>query len=209
MSSQGVVDVHQAQLRELLALIRFSAAKFLEHDVQHQRGGLAMRARRRVEVVIGAWGEMLASDVWTDAAHEAVVCETPRRWKGRAALIPLPGFALLAPLTWLPHGFWVAMAVLWLFVLPFTPQLVRELRRSRRHRAGAPVLTFLASRRKGAGRALLDARCEAADSRKTWLCLDAPAALEGFYSGSGFVKVGEPDIGPVRTIIYMERAPRG
>jgi hypothetical protein len=202
------VDAYQARLRELPALVQLVADKFIEHDRRYQGGGGLLRTRRRAEVVVGAWGEMLAADVWTDGRREAVVCETPKRRKARFYISVLVGALLLSPLAALPNGTVVLFTVLAALVLPFVPAGLRDVRCARRHRDGTAVLTFLASRRRGAGRALLDARCDAADSRRAWLCLDAPAELESYYRGSGVEKVGDPEIRPDQTIIYMERAPR-
>ncbi|MFP5319495.1 MAG: hypothetical protein ACLGI2_14535 [Acidimicrobiia bacterium] len=208
MSSQGIVEIHEARLRELPELVRLVRVKFLEHDGRYRSGGRLARVRRRAEVIVGAWGEMLSADVWTDLAHDAVVCETPRRRKPRFWAAVAVVALLFSPLVALPNGALVALVTLMAVLLPFLPGGIRDLRRARQHRSGAAVLTFLASRRPGAGRALLDARCEAADARRAWLCLDAPEALEEFYRGSGFERVGHADITPGRTI-YMERAPRG
>ena len=199
----------RARLRDCPELVRLIVAKFLEHDIRYQAGRWWWRARRRAEVFAGAWGEMLSSDVWTDEAHDAVVCETPERRKWWL-VAPVVGFAALGPfVAMLPgavQGVLVVMAIVGLISL--VPTLRRELRRSKRHRPNAAVLTFLASRRPGAGRALLDARCDAADGRGAWLCLDAPEALEHWYAQSGFVTVGDPVLEPGRILVYMEREPR-
>lgn len=204
-----LVGLHQARLRELGDLTRMWTAKALEHDKRYEHGGRFVRARRRTEEFVGAWGQMMSRDVWTDGAHDAVLCEPSGRWPKPRFFMATTAIALmLSPLLQLPHGGWVVAATLVGLVLPFSPSLVGDYRRMRRHRRGATVLTFLASRRPGAGRALLDARCAVADARQAWLCLDAPIELEGFYEGSGFGTVGEPETSLGRTLIYMERPPQ-
>ncbi|HWI05442.1 MAG TPA: hypothetical protein VNT52_16675, partial [Acidimicrobiales bacterium] len=198
---------HQARLGEMPELARVITAKFLEYDPVYQNGNRRQRAARRTKEVVGAWGEMLARDVWTDRDRDAAVCESTRLPKLRFFTATTAIAVLFSPLLLLPHGRVVMVATLVALVLPFSPTLARDLRRTRRHRAGATVLTFLASRLPGAGRALLDARCRAADERQAWLCLDAPIELQGFYNGSGFKTVGEPEVIPGRVLIYMERAP--
>lgn len=205
--STGVVGPHEARLRELPELARVIVAKFLEYDPLYQCGGRRQRASRRAKEVVGAWGEMLARDVWTDRDRDSVVCESTRLPRLRFFAATTAIAVLFSPLLLLPHGRLVVVATLVALVLPFSPTLARDLRRTRRHRSRATVLTFLASRHPGAGRALLDGRCMAADKRQAWLCLDAPIELEGFYGGSGFQRVGEPEVIPGRVLIYMERAP--
>lgn len=160
------LDEHRARPRECTELVRLIVAKFLEHDVRYQAGGWWWRARRRAEVFTGAWAEILCSDVWTDEAHDAVVCQTPERRK-LWPLAPVAGFAALGPFVAMLPGpvQWVLVVMAVVGFISLVPTLRRELRRSKRHRPNAGVLTFLASRRPGAGRALLDARCEAADGR--------------------------------------------
>jgi len=207
--TRGPELVHQARLRELPGLARMWTAKSLEHDKRYEHGGRFLRALRRTEEFVGVWGQMLSRDVWTDGARDAVVCEPSGRWPKPRFFMATTAIALvLSPLLQLPHGGWVVAATLVGLVLPFSPTLAGDYRRMRRHRPGATVLTFLASRRPGAGRALLDDRCAAADARQAWLCLDAPIELEGFYNGSGFANVAEPEISLGRTLIYMERPPQ-
>jgi hypothetical protein len=206
--STDLVEPHQARLRELPELARVMATKFLEHDPLYRNGGRRQRAWRRAKESVGAWGEMLARDVWSDRDRDAVVCESTRLPKLRFFAATTAIAILFSPLLHLPHGRVVVAATLVALVLPFSPTLARDLRRTRRHRRGATVLTFLASRRPGAGRALLDARCRAADERQAWLCLDAPIELEGFYNESGFKTVGEPEVIPGRVLVYMEREPQ-
>lgn len=204
-----LVGLHRARLRELPGLARIWMAKSLEHDKRYEHGGRFVRAFRRTEELIGAWGQMLSRDVWTDGARDAVLCEPSGRWPRPRFFMATTAIALvLFPLLQLPHGVWIVGAIIVAPVLAFRPTLLGDYRRMRRHRRGATVLTFLASRRPGAGRALLDARCAAADARQAWLCLDAPIELEGFYNGSGFRSVGDPEVSVGRTLIYMERPPQ-
>jgi len=206
-AAPGVVAVRRARLHELPGLVGLVVTEFLKYDARYQNGGLLKRATRRARVFAGAWGEMLSSDVWTDSSHEAVVCETPERWKpGVVVAIVAVAAVLVLTLVRLSYRTQaVSIGVMVLGVLALVPTLVRERRRSRRHRPGAAVLTFLASRRPGAGRALLDARCRAADARQAWLCLDAPVKLEGYYAQAGFKN---PDAATGDPVIYMEREPR-
>lgn len=206
--SPDVVEPHLARLRELPELARITVAKFLEHDPLYRNGSRRQRVLRRAKESVGAWGEMLARDVWTDRDRNAVVCESTRVPKLRFFAATTAIAILFSPLLQLPHGRLIVVATLVALVLPFSPTLARDLRRTRRHRRGATVLTFLASRRPGAGRALLDARSRAADERQAWLCLDAPIELKGFYSGAGFKAVGEPEVIPGRVLVYMEREPQ-
>lgn len=202
----GVVAVRRASLHELPGLVRLVVTQFLKYDPRYQGGGVLQRATRRARVFAGAWGEMLATDVWTDRSQDAVVCETPERWKpGVAVAVVVVAAVLVLTVLRLPYRAQaLSIGVMVLGVLALVPTLVRERRRSQRHRPGAAVLTFLASGRPGAGRALLDARCQAADTRRAWLCLDAPVKLEGYYAQAGF---RNPDAAPGH-LVYMEREPR-
>lgn len=205
-AAPGMVAVRRARLHELPGLVRLVVTEFLKYDPRYQSGGLLQRATRRARVFAGAWGEMLATDVWTDRSHDAVVCETPERWKPGVVVATVVAAAVLVlgvlRLSYRAQA--LSVGVMVLGVLALVPALVRERRRSQRHRPGAAVLTFLASRRPGAGRALLDARCQAADARRGWLCLDAPVKLEGYYAQAGF---RNPDAAPGHPLVYMEREP--
>ena len=205
----GVVAIRRARLQELPTLVLLVVGKVLEHDSGHHRGSRLRRVVQGARVFAGAWGEMLSTDVWTDTSHDAVVCETPERFKAglllAATAVSVVGFV---PFVMISHRSQLIVAgVMTVLVSALAPTLMRERRRSRRHRSGAAVLTFLASRRPGAGRALLEARCRAADAKHQWLCLDAPVQLEDYYRKSGFERVGDPEAAPGRTLIYMERAP--
>ena len=130
---------------------------------------------------------MLATDVWTDSSHEAVVCETPERWKpgGVVATVVLAAVLVLTVVGLPYRAQALSLGVMVLGALALVPTLVRERRRSRRHRPGAAVLTLLASRRPGAGRAVLDARGRAADARQAWLWPGCPGEARGVLRAGG------------------------
>ncbi len=123
--------------------------------------------------------------------------------------------------------FIAAVGVLEVVLLPRSPVLVRlavagglcfgmvRLRRSHRARAALrehrpPNGLFVAnlvSRRKGAGREILDAFWARAASESRPLCLEAAAVPElvAYYRRAGLEKVGEPVWDGRRDLVYMQR----
>jgi len=193
-------------------LAAFIVAKFLERDRSYQRADKLGRARRRTRIFAEVWLEMLSRDVWTDTASHAAVCETASRWKPGLLVLPATALGALGVVVWLAliNGVEAAVAAALIGVvalIPLLPRVAQERELSKRHRRGAKVLTCLASRRPGAGRDLVEARCVVADAQAVWLCLDAPEKLRGYYEALGFVVEGEPiDVSGKRRL-YMERKP--
>lgn len=197
---------------EIPRLAALASGKFLEHRTV--RFGWLGQGTCALWLFTMAFLTYASSGAWSGPG--AVVYSEESAEGGslsilRALLIEL---VILGPLVVLAIrflGLWPAVLLLVAIALGASEWLRRHrrttavLRKARRQ--GAPFLTWFASGRKGAGRALLGARCALADERDEWLCLEAPELLIGYYSAVGFRPESEiVAVGRMRRV-YMERPP--